>query len=139
MSLSVPSRKDAAISVPPLDHPSRFGSAFTERVSGTRFAALHPRHSPELWQAYLAGALERYRHYGVERALDLQSILDGGSTSLFFVALNEAGEVLAGTRCHGPLSRSTDAHILEEYRGYSGREQVQVLLDGWIPEGALEM
>jgi hypothetical protein len=117
----------------------RFGSGFTEQGSGLRFEAHTPQYSPELWRSYLDGALERYRHYGVERALDLPSIRDGRSTSLFFVALNDAGAVMAGVRCHGPLARSADAHVLEEYRGYAGREQVRVLLEEWIPEGVVEI
>jgi hypothetical protein len=75
----------------------------------------------------------------VEKALDLPSILDGGTTSLFFVALNEMGEVVAGSRCHGPLFRSGDAHVLEEYHGHAGCERVRVLLEERIPEGVVEI
>jgi hypothetical protein len=127
---------------PRLPEPHRrthFGAGFTERVSGIRFEAHHPRHSPGLWRKYLEGALERYRQYGVERALDLPSILDGGSTSLFFIALSETGEALAGVRCHGPLARSADAHVLEEYLGYAGRERMRVLLEERIPDGVVEI
>ncbi len=44
-----------------------------------------PAQDPELWAAYLAGALQTYRRFGVENALEFDEIRDGISTSMFLV------------------------------------------------------
>jgi hypothetical protein len=89
--------------------------SFWDPSSGARLEAHVPEERPDLWHGYVAGVIRAYQRYGVEGALDLDSFANGASTSLFFVATNASGDVIAGLRVHGPLVMPDDAHAISEF------------------------
>jgi hypothetical protein len=112
---------------------------FLERVSQTRIEAFSPRERPDLWAAYLEGAVESYRAFGVEKALDIQEIHNGLSTPLFWVARSIEGKVVAGMRVHGPFLEVDQAHVVDEFRGDVGLARVREMLALRIPHGVIEI
>ncbi|WP_157647243.1 hypothetical protein [Actinomycetospora chiangmaiensis] len=63
---------------------------------------------PDLWESYVAGALEVYSSHGVAPALEL----DPDLTSLMFVAHDRHGRVRGGMRSQGPLDHPAEAQAL---------------------------
>jgi len=123
----------------PTRQPSRSVS-FWDPSSGTRIEAHTPSDRPDLWHRYVEGVTRSYRRYGVEAALDLESFVDGDSTSLFFVAFDPTHEVVAGVRMHGPLGDSAQAHALLEFASDPGGvTTIRRLIDNRLPFGVIEM
>ncbi|MBJ8343109.1 hypothetical protein [Antrihabitans sp. YC2-6] len=98
-----------------------------------------PSEDPELWAAYLAGALDTYRKFGVESALEFEEIRDGSSTSMFLVAISPDGEVVGGVRAQGPYAVADDSHALLEWDGCPGQADLYDMIADRIPEGVVEM
>lgn len=111
---------------------------FVDRASGVRFEFHTPYARPDLWMRYLDGALETYRAYGVEAALEFNEIRSGLSTTLFVVGISPTGEVVAGARFLGPILNPGEAHVSAEFAGSTGQRQVQEGLTQRIPEGVIE-
>ncbi|WP_097212322.1 hypothetical protein [Rhodococcus sp. PvR044] len=107
--------------------------------SQCRFVAARPAGEPELWSAYLAGALGGYRKYGAEGALDYERTRDGESTALFFVAIAGDGFVAGGLRAQGPYQRAEQAHATLEWAGHPGARAVRTMITDRIPFGVVEM
>ena len=57
-----------------------------------------PSADPALWADFVDGAVRSYHKRGVERALDMDSLLDEANTQLFHAAVNEDGAVVGGLR-----------------------------------------
>jgi molybdopterin/thiamine biosynthesis adenylyltransferase len=114
-------------------------AGFVDRTSGSRIEVHHPLESPDRWRAYLDGAVSRYRAHGVLRALDRRELEDGRTTSLFFVAVDDADRVVAGLRCHGPLRAASEAYALRELEGHPGLPVVRNLLEERVPSGLVEL
>ncbi|WP_280450446.1 hypothetical protein [Nocardia cyriacigeorgica] len=74
---------------------------FHDIVSGCDFTATTPDADPRLWDRYLQGALDVYRHFRVESALEYDAVADGRSTTLFFAATDRTGAVVGGGRGGG--------------------------------------
>lgn len=113
--------------------------SFVVHGSGVRFEAHTPADRPDLWRAYLDGATQRYRSYGLEWVLDRPSIEDGGSTSLFFVGIDPDGEVVAGLRGSGPLRSAGEARLLDEFATSPCLSVLTHQLDRWMVEGLVEL
>lgn len=111
---------------------------FYEPRTGTRFELVTPYARPDLWQAYLEGAAATYRNYGVEDALELESIENGLSTTLFVVGRSVTGEVVAGARFQGPYLDPSEAHVSLEFAGFVGEGLVHTTLANRIPDGVIE-
>ncbi|MFC9786487.1 hypothetical protein [Rhodococcus sp. NPDC127528] len=107
--------------------------------SECRFVAARPADEPELWSAYLAGALESYAQHDVLRALEYNRIRDGSSTALFFVAIAPDGSVDGGLRAQGPYDRADQAHATEEWSGQPGERAVSAMIADRLPFGVVEM
>jgi hypothetical protein len=95
-----------------------FGASFIDPTSGLWFIADSPASNPEAWTAYLDGAEEAYRSYGVECVLDRPGLEDGGSVSLFWRAVTLEGELVAGVRCHGPIDDGAEVYAFKELAGH---------------------
>ncbi|MGQ4598285.1 hypothetical protein [Nocardia sp. R6R-6] len=102
------------------------------------FFVAEPSIQPELWHRYLNGAREVYQRFGVEHALEYESVVDGRSTSLFFVALDAGGDIVAGVRIQGPYAAAQQAHALVEWAGHPGADKLTRMIDDRIPEGVVE-
>jgi hypothetical protein len=112
--------------------------AFIELTAGVWFEFHVPRTSPILWRHYLDGAEVAYRRRGVESALELDLVADGRSTSIFAVAREPDGQVVAGVRFQGPLLEVDQAHVSLEFAGSPGEDMVRDALAYRIPAGVTE-
>lgn len=128
-----------------LDTTRRRGNGFTQSIEWwdsetecTLFVG-PPSAAPDLWSEYLGGAHHSYRKHGVECALDIDALRDGGDTTLFFVALDDRGRMLAGVRAKGPLTGADDSHAVVEWAGQPGLRTVRKMIDDRAPFGILEM
>ncbi|MEU4344573.1 hypothetical protein AB0H00_25465 [Nocardia sp. NPDC023852] len=126
------------IAVVPANSLGRGVLRYYDRQSECAFFASQPDVRPVLWNRYLGGALEVYRHFGVEHALEYDAVADGRSTSLFFVAVDSAGEVVAGVRLQGPYADAGQAHALVEWRGHAGENDLRTMIAYRISEGVVE-
>jgi molybdopterin/thiamine biosynthesis adenylyltransferase len=121
------------------DRSSRPLATFLDEGSGTRIEVHRPIDSPRRWRQYLDGAEARYSAYGVAEVLQRADLEDGRSTSLFFVAVDDHDAVVAGLRCHGPLTAVADAYATDELRGHPRMRAVHELLDRTVPSGIVEI
>lgn len=112
--------------------------SFLDRASGCRFRVATPEGAPELWARYLDGAVRTYRHFGVEHALELGAVADGGSTAFFFAATDPAGRVVAGVRIQGPYRRVVDVSSLHAWDGRPGDSALRMMMAGRMPFGVVE-
>ncbi|WP_327110189.1 hypothetical protein OHB12_20475 [Nocardia sp. NBC_01730] len=126
------------IAVVPQDSLGRGVLRYYDRQSECAFFVSQPDVRPVLWNGYLDGALEVYRRFGVEHALEIDAVADGRSTSLFFVAVDSAGEVVAGVRLQGPYADAGQAHALVEWRGHAGEDDLRTMIADRMSEGVVE-
>ena len=87
---------------------------------------------------YLGGARRSYRKFGVEDALELESIRDGNGTAIFFAILDDSGQMIGGVRAKGPLESAKESHALVEWAGHPGQAAVRKMIDDRVI-GILEM
>ncbi|WP_458687121.1 hypothetical protein [Nocardia tengchongensis] len=114
------------------------GPGYRDERSGCAFLICTPRSHPELWQQFMAGALRSYRRFDIEEALAYDATIDGRSTTVFVVAVDDIGRVLGGTRIQGPYQQVDEAHAVTEWAGRSGEAAIRKLIADRIPEGLLE-
>jgi hypothetical protein len=107
--------------------------------TGCTLVMATPSAEPQLWQEYLGGAQRSYRSFGVEDALELDSIRDGNDTAMFFAALDDTGQMIAGVRAKGPLESAEESHALVEWAGHPGQAAVRKMINDRVPFGILEM
>lgn len=102
--------------------------------------ATTPVEEPGLWRDFVRGAWESYSHFGVEKALEYDRIVDGSSTSLFFAALDDSGRICGGLRAQGPYSLPQQTHAdLEWVSSPSGRASLRSMVAARLPHGVVEM
>ncbi|MGV8873138.1 MAG: hypothetical protein ACOH2Q_11480 [Rhodococcus sp. (in: high G+C Gram-positive bacteria)] len=119
----------------PFDVPS-----YQDHRSQCRIVATTPERDPVLWQQFLDGAEESYLRHGVTTALEMSTIRDGRTTTLFFAALHRSGAMLGGVRVQGPYSSVDQSHALVEFAEYpNGRRHVHTMLDERIEHGVVEL
>ncbi|WP_280493921.1 hypothetical protein [Nocardia asiatica] len=111
---------------------------YYDAQSECAFFVSEPNVQPELWHRYLDGAQDVYRRFGVEHALEYDTVADGGSTSLFFTALDTDGDMLAGVRMQGPYTDARQAHALVEWSGHPGANALRRMIADRIPQGVIE-
>ncbi|MFI6868337.1 hypothetical protein [Nocardia sp. NPDC050406] len=111
---------------------------FRDEQSGCTFLAGSPRLHPRLWRQCMDGALRIYRHYGSEEALEYDKVIDGRSTTLFFVALDSDGNAVAGVRAEGPHKHVDTVHALADWAGKPGEAAFRRMVADQIPEGVIE-
>ncbi|MDJ0004647.1 MULTISPECIES: hypothetical protein [Nocardiaceae] len=118
-----------------IDVPSYF-----DHPSQCHILATTPTRSPALWTQFLDGAEESYRRHDVTPALEISTIRDGGTTALFFAALDRTGTILGGVRVQGPYSSADQSHALVEFAAHpEGRHRVRAMLDSRIEDGVVEI
>lgn len=99
-----------------------------------------PTRRPELWKAFIDGALESYSHFGVDKALEYDRIADGSSTSRFFVALDDDGDTIGGFRVQGPYSLPHQTHAdIEWADSRPGRTALRAMVSERLAHGVVEM
>jgi hypothetical protein len=98
-----------------------------------------PSAERQLWTEYVRGARDSYRKHGVERALELDSLLKPRATSLFLAAVDESGRMVAGVRAKGPYRTADDSHAVVEWGGHPGLPTVRKLITDRIPFGVVEI
>lgn len=94
-----------------------------------------PDARPDLWEAYLDGALATYGAHGVGPALEL----DRDLTSLIFVAVDGRGEPRGGMRAQGPYDHPAQAQALAVWDN-DARVRVRIrerLADGLVESKGL--
>ncbi len=112
---------------------------FRDMHSGYVFHVATPQTHPDLWRRYLHGALQVYRHYGVDHVLEYDSVVDGRSTSLFFAAVDPSGAVVAGLRAQGPHRVADEVHALRAWAGRPGAAELRAMVANRMPEGVVEV
>ncbi|MFQ6325738.1 hypothetical protein ACLMAL_06310 [Nocardia sp. CWNU-33] len=112
---------------------------FRDMHSGYVFHVTTPEAHPELWRRYLRGALQVYRHYDVDHALEYDKVENGCTTTLFCTAVDPSGEVVAGLRAQGPYSAVEDVHALGAWAGRPGADALRTMIAERIPEGVVEV
>ncbi|RMI34842.1 hypothetical protein EBN03_00175 [Nocardia stercoris] len=112
---------------------------FRDALSGCTFRAATPETRPDLWLDYLEGAQDAYRHFGVEDALEYTRMWNGSSTSLFIVACDSDGRVVAGLRAIGAYEHHEQPHALEEWAGQPGEPELRRMIAGRIDSGVVEV
>lgn len=98
-----------------------------------------PELDPGLWSDYLRGAERSYQRYGVQAALDVDAIVDGADTAMFWAMVDDDGHVIGGVRAKGPLTGADDSHAVVEWAGHPGLPMVRKMIDDRVPFGILEM
>ena len=83
--------------------------------------------------------MRSYHKHGVERALDMDSLLDEANTQLFHAAVNEDGAVVGGIRAKGPLESAEESHAVVEWADRPGLRTVRKMLTDRLPFGVMEM
>lgn len=127
-----------AIAVVPGDSHGGGIPRFRDARSGCTFFVATPDARPALWDRYLCGALESYRHYGVESALEFEGILDGRSTALFFLGIDPEGAAVAGVRMQGRYSDVDESRGVADWDGHPGAVELRRMVADRIPEGVIE-
>lgn len=112
---------------------------YFDPVSGRHFVAARPAEQPELWAAYIEGALRSYRLHNVQTAIEFEKVRDGRCTALFFAAVECDGRVIGGLRVQGPYTRADQAHALGEWAGREGSTQIRREVEMRLPAGVIEI
>jgi len=112
---------------------------YYDPITGCEFVAARPSQQPLLWLSYLDGARASYRKHDVESVLEYDSIRDGSSTALFYVALQPDGKVAGGLRVQGPYQSPDQAHAVAEWAAFDDDAEVRREISERIPAGVIEM
>ncbi|MET7771591.1 hypothetical protein [Nocardia sp. NPDC005366] len=127
-----------AIAVVPEDSLDGGISRFLDERSGCTFFVAAPAACPALWDEYLRGAQEVYRHFGVESALEYEQIRDGMSTALFFLGIDPSGTAVAGVRMQGSYTDVDQVRGVSDWAGHRGAEDLRRMVADRIPAGVIE-
>ncbi len=119
----------------PLDE----GISWFDSDTGCTLVVSTPSADPALWADFVDGAMRSYHNQGIERALDVESLLDEANTQLFHAAVNESGEVVGGLRARGPLESADESHATVEWADRPGLRSVRKMLTDRLPFGVVEM
>ncbi|TCK00001.1 hypothetical protein [Nocardia alba] len=114
------------------------GLRYLDSSSGCHVRVCSPGEDPALWNQYLEGALNGYRHYGVQGAIDVKLLADGRSTSLFLVAIDPDGSVVAGLRAHGPHATADEIAGFQPWLGTPGEAALRSSVEAKVPLGVAE-
>ncbi|MQY29839.1 hypothetical protein [Nocardia aurantia] len=126
------------MAVDPAADPGPEASSFRDAKSGCIFHIATVSSRPDLWAGYLDGALRAYRHYGVERALDIEQTRDGLTTSLFCTAVDRTGAVVAGVRLQGPYLEVGEVDSLRPWADQPGGSYLRRVVAERIRSGMVE-
>ncbi|WP_433563198.1 hypothetical protein ACQP1O_38330 [Nocardia sp. CA-151230] len=122
----------------PAQGPGHGMLRFREPLTGYTILVGPPEADPGLWRQNMDGALEAYRRFGAEEALEYDKVIDGLSTSLFFVALDAGGRVVAGVRAEGPHKQVDEMRAVAGWAGLEGGPAFRRLVADQIPDGVIE-
>lgn len=111
---------------------------FRDHASGCHFTVVTPQQAPGLWQGYVDGALQAYRHFAIEAALSYPEMASGQGTSMFFAATDGHGEVVAGVRILGPYEHVDQVESLKPFDGCPGGELLHAVMAQRIGRGVVE-
>lgn len=102
--------------------------------------ATTPTADPVSWTRFMTGARASYRKYGVEAALEFDTVIGGESTSLFFLARDSHGTAVGGFRIQGPYASPRDTHAdIEWADSPAGRAALADMVADRLPYGVVEM
>ncbi|AYJ48965.1 hypothetical protein D8W71_12140 [Rhodococcus sp. P1Y] len=119
---------------------SSFGPRSSVSADGTmELVVATPSAAPNLWDRYVDGAWASYSRHGVTRALDIDEVASGATTTLFYVVLGREGEMLGGVRAQGPYTVIEQSHVLTEWEHSPGLDVVAGQLRSRLPQGIVEM
>ena len=121
------------------DFPLNEGISWFDSDTNCTVVVSTPSAEPALWADFVDGAVRSYHRNGVERALDMDSLLDEANTQLFHVAVNDAGKVVGGIRAKGPLESAEESHAIVEWADRPGLRTVRKMLTDRLPFGVVEM
>ncbi|WP_459962370.1 hypothetical protein [Nocardia sp. IFM 10818] len=126
------------IALVPAEGPGDGMLRFQDPRTGCTFLVGSPEADPRLWRQCMDGALEVYRRYGSEDALEYDAVIDGRSTTLFGVAMDSSGRVVAGVRAEGPHKHVEQVHAVMSWAGLPGDAAFRRMVADQIPDGVIE-
>jgi hypothetical protein len=119
----------------PLDE----GISWFDSDTGCTVVVSTPAADPLLWADFVDGAARSYHRHGIERALDMDSLLDEENTQLFHVVVNDSGAIMGGIRAKGPLESADESHAIVEWEDRPGLRTLRKMLTDRLPFGVVEM
>ena len=119
--------------------PLAEGISWFDSDTGCTVVVSTPSADPALWTAFVEGAARSYHKHGIERALDVGSLIDDANTQLFHAVVNNAGLVVGGIRAKGPLQSPEESHAIVEWADRPGIHTVRKMLTDRLPFGVVEM
>ncbi|MFE3191826.1 hypothetical protein ACFXHA_22645 [Nocardia sp. NPDC059240] len=126
------------IAFTPTEDPGSGMLRYRHADSGCTFLVGPPHADLALWRQCMDGALEVYRHYGSEDALEYDAVIDGRSTILFGIALDAEGRAVAGVRAEGPHQHVDTVHAVASWAGLPGDAAFRRMVADQIPDGVIE-
>ncbi len=122
-----------------LASPLREGISWFDSDTNCTVVVSTPSADPGLWAGFVEGAACSYLRHGIDRALDMDSLLDEANTRLFHVVVNDAGTIMGGIRAKGPLESAEESHAIVEWEDRPGLRTVRKMLTDRLPFGVVEM
>ena len=98
-----------------------------------------PSAEPELWEAFLLGAMRSYRKFGVERVLEYEAVRTGRTTSMFMAVTDVHHRVVGGVRVQGPYESPEEAHALREWATRPGTAELRRQIVQRLEHGVIEV
>jgi hypothetical protein len=115
------------------------GISWIDSDTGCTLVVSTPSADPALWAEFVDGAVRSYQTHGIERALELDSLMNPVNTHLFHALVNEDGVVTGGIRAKGPLDSVEESHAIVEWTDQPGLPTVRKMLTDRLPFGVVEM
>jgi len=117
----------------------RYGASFLDRTTGLRWEGHHPATRPDLWEAYLDGAIREYEKYGLSQLVDRDKLAGADDVSMFFVGIDPDGQVMAGHRCYGPLDDVASSLALPDMASSPEAPTLHDIVRKAVPYGVIEI
>ena len=123
----------------PVRAPYRYGAAFTDAELGWRFEGHHPMERPDLWDRYVDGCVQEYDRYGLGHLVDRSALQRVEGVPLFLVGFDREERMVAGMRCHGPLTSIAGCQALQEMATSPEIDRHRVSVERDLPYGVIEL
>jgi hypothetical protein len=110
-----------------------------ERDQGYTVVAADPRAQRKLWREYLFGAESAYDRHGCAAALELDAVISGEGTALFYAVLDDDNQVVGGLRVQHRFDAAAQSHAREEWAGQPGQVDLVNAIESRLAGGVVEV
>lgn len=119
--------------------PYRYGAAFEDAELGWRLEGHHPMERPDLWDRYVDGCVQEYDRYGLSHLVDRSALQRADGVPLFLIGFDREERVVAGMRCHGPLTSVAGCQALQEMATSPEIDGHRAAVERALPYGVVEI